>query len=199
MTAAAVLLVMQVVAVSVDVTLEDGGAVVSTHYRIRSNRDSVAFHAMRYGIAPIGSLIGSYPVELEETAGTYRFAIPVLARRVNVRYIYHVGGDGTRIPIFVPDHATDPDLTREIRIRVIGRGDNVAEGDGFPRWSRHPDGTLVATPANVPSFLHLPRADGPVPVSRIADLTVVALVVLGTLWWVGGRIRASRSPRPAAT
>lgn len=195
MTAAALLLLTQVVAVSVDVTFDDAGAVVTTNYRIRSDRDSVVFHAMRYSIAPIGYILGSYPVELEETAGTYRFAIPVLDRRVIVRYIYHVGGDGTRIPIFVPDHPTDPSLTRGIRIRVIGLEHDVAVADGFPRWTRSADGTLVATPANVPSFLHLPRADRPMPVSRIADLTVITLVVLGTVWWVGLRVRASRLAR----
>lgn len=199
MTAAiAVLALTQVVAVSIDVRPDETGTVVTANYRLRSPNDSVVFHAMRYSIAPIDFILGSYPVDLEESSGTYRFALPVLDRRIIVRYVYHVAGDGTRIPIFVPDQPTDPDSTRGIRIRVIGYGDNVRLADGFPRWSRQPDGSILATPANVPSFLHLPRRDGPIPASRVADVVVIALIAAGSGWWLATRLRA-RGPRQGTT
>jgi hypothetical protein len=120
--------------------------------------------------------------------GMYVLTVPATpGGRFEVSFRYEVSPRNSRMPVFVPDVPAIPGS--DIRIRIIGVSDDARLSDGFPRLRRGAGGDVVATPANLPSFIVVPPTAS-VSVNWIADMSVIALLVLSTsLFLARGRAR----------
>ncbi len=95
----------------------------------------------------------------------------------------------SRVPLFVPDRPSDPAAVDVVGIRVRGLGASAHLGGGFPRLTRAADGSARSSLANLPSFVLLPPEDVWVSTNRVADASVVLLLVLGTAVWIARQRR----------
>lgn len=134
---------------------------------------------------------GPVPWTLE--GGLYRVVAPAVPGDSTVfRLQYRFPAGTNRVPVFVPSVPTDPKSSRVI-IQVVGAAPTAGLGDTFPRFLRESDGSLVARPANVPSFVILPGERGGLYVNRVADLAVVLLLAGATGAWWFRRVRRRAS------
>lgn len=126
---------------------------------------------------------------LDTLPGLLRLRVPGPARD-SLTLSWRVVGAGERLPLFVPETPTRP-AESLVRLQVTGGTGGVAADRAFPRM-RAGQGGLVGRPENLPSFLRLPSREDRLTVDRVADWSVVFLVLLATGWWVWWRWAASR-------
>ena len=118
---------------------------------------------------------------VDTDAGSWRLALETRPEaEPTMSVTYRVLGNLERIPILSPRLPTDP-VQSAVEIRVSGapRG---ALADVFPRMTRLANGVLEARPANVPSFVRIPVV-GARSFNRWGDLSVLTLLVVGSVWW----------------
>lgn len=167
--------------VSADIEIDVAAGTARADYVLIT--DSTAVHFVALGSAAELSSEAGYPRWTRER-GLYRLtavALPGDTTAVHLRYRFPVGSD--RVPVFVPSVPSDPPLSR-ISIRILGAAPTTGLADAFPRVVREPDGSLLAQPANLPSFVIIPGARGGLYVNRGADLVVVLLLLAATAaWW----------------
>lgn len=174
---------VQLVAANIEIDVAAGTA--SAEYVLVV--DSAGFELVAMAAAAELAAAGE-PAPWIREGGLYRITATALAgdtTTFDLRYRFPVGAD--RVPVFVPSVPTDP-LRSRLTIRIRGAAPTAGLGDAFPRLSRDADGSLVARPANLPSFVIVPGARGGLYVNRVADLVVVLLLVGATAaWWLRRR------------
>lgn len=179
LTVAGVAAATQLVTVAVDVNIDSGRAVVDARYRFQGPIDSVRLVLIKLRGQSVRMLSTEWT--LRESAGLFEFGVAGAASSLPLHVRYEINGAVDRVPIFVPNIATDPGTSR-VEIRVVGAGD-ISVKDGFPRFRDDGRGGLVARPDNVPSLILLPRR-GSLSINRLADAMVAMLVAFGTAIWL---------------
>ena len=139
-------------------------------------------------------------VPVEGQGGAYRLRIRSQdVRRVVIFLHYCITGNLMRVPIFVPDAPAVPTQS-QIQIRISGVPQPNDLGAGLPRLERMVDGEVRAQPVNLPSLVVLPPTPELLSVDRTAELTVILLVLMGSLAWARVMARARRrQERPKDT
>lgn len=181
------LLSLQLVSAEINVDVPSGR--VEANYRIITTDDSIRLHAARLGGGNLVLDSAEGEASLITGRGLFRVTRPASrSAESSIRLVYVVErGDG-RIPIFAPDVPTEA-ASGAVRIRVVGVPESARVADGFPRMTRNPDGVIVASPANVPSFIILPPDGGGVGLNRLADVFVLLLMVMSSGLWLARRAR----------
>lgn len=180
----------------------DRTAELRASYRFRPGLDTARLTAARaegtrLELASVGGVTaetpGAGPVrwQLDTLPGLLRLRVPA-ADLDELTLTWRIeGATGERIPLFVPATPTRPAESR-VRIEVEGgEGVDLAAGRVFPRM-RTEGGLLVGSAENLPSFLLLPRRGETLTVDRLADWSVVLLVLVATGWWIAWRRREAR-------
>ena len=189
MTLALVLPLLSLQLVSAEIEVDVSSGRVEGTYRIITTADSVRFHAARQG----GGELISYSMGVGAGApvitglGLFQVTLPASGPAVSsIRLAYVVERDARRVPIFAPDVPTDAS-SGAVTIRVTGVPESARVADGFPRMIRNVDGVVVASPANVPSFIIIPPDEGGVGINRLADGFVLLLIVTSSGLWIARR------------
>lgn len=189
--AVAASLVAQLDSAAIEIELGDGEASVVASYAVTPHRESITFRAIRLFGQRLLLETTSPAGQLEERDGLYEWStsLPGAGSRV-ISLHYVVRGAVERVPLFVPD---TPTVSGEpvVGIRVTGSEGRDPQ-DGFPRMRPTGGGAIVATPANVPSFVSLPVHGTALSVNRLADRLVLSLLVTATGFWL---VRARREIR----
>lgn len=182
LVAVSVTATIQLVAVTIDVALEPNRAVVEGSYVFEDQADSVRFVLAKFAGQSVQITRDDW--RLRESDGLFELVLPGSRSPFDVQYT--VDGPVARIPLFVPDTPTEPG-GKPVEIRVHGVGD-VSLKDAFPRF-RESGGDLLAELDNVPSAIWLPSRRT-LSTNRVADLTVIVVLVMGTaLWLLRNRMR----------
>ncbi len=182
LVAVSVTATIQLVAVTIDVALEPNRAVVEGNYVFEDQADSVRFVLAKFAGQSVRITRDDW--RLRESDGLFELVLPGSRSPFDVQYT--VDGPVARIPLFVPDTPTEPG-GKPVEIRVRGVGD-VSLKDAFPRF-RESGGDLLAELDNVPSAIWLPSRRT-LSTNRVADLTVIVVLVMGTaLWLLRNRMR----------
>lgn len=170
-------------------------------YRFRPGLDTARLTAMRVEGGEVELLAVAAPGwRLDTLPGLLRLRVAPVPDSLALRW--RVTGGGERLPLFVPETPTRP-AESLVTLEVDGSAGRVDADRTFPRLQVAGDGSgrLVGRPENLPSFLRLPGREAGLTVDRIADGSVVLLVLLATGWWVWWRWAAARrradSPDPS--
>ncbi len=178
---------VQLDSATVEIELADTTAAVRAVYHAANLSDSsLRFVLMRIDGQTVTMTDGA-DLALSRTDGSLEFVISVPpGGRVETHVEYRVAGDLNRIPVFVPNVATDPRNSR-VELRVRGYSNTAALRDAFPRFVAD-GGTMISRPDNIPSFVLLPAGTG-LSTNRAADVFVLVLVVVGSLMWYLRQLR----------
>ncbi len=176
-----------------DITIDLTGAttVVEARYEWDEPFEFLTFNVIRLPRQAFRLIPGatSNTIEIDTLAGLYRVrltSVTSLNRTAVIRY--EVTGDTFRIPLAVPEIPTEPGVGR-VTITIGGLSSHVALSDGFPRLERRTDDYATAELDNVPSFVRLPPNVGDWSVNKLAEITVIMLVALASLYWLLRRRR----------
>jgi hypothetical protein len=173
----------QLLAADISIDLRADSALVEARYEILEPVDSVGFAVIRLQGQELHPLPGSPPITLS-TTGLYRFSVANAGapmQEVSLRYV--VRGDRARVPIAVPD-ASPVVEGAHVRMRVSGLASSASLDDGFPRLVPQVGGAAAATLETVPSFLRVPPDVPGWSINRLADASVIVLVLLATAFWL---------------
>lgn len=172
---------------------ESSTAELRATYRFRPGLDTARLTAMRVegGEVELLSAAGGSRWRLDTLPGLLRLRVGPVPDSLTLRW--RVRGGGERLPLFVPETPTRP-AESLVTLEVAGATDRVNADRAFPRLEAAGDGSgrLVGRPENLPSFLRLAAREAGLTVDRIADWSVVLLVLLATGWWVWWRWAAAR-------
>lgn len=176
-----------------------GTAELRATYRFRPGTDTARLSAIRIeGVEVEVTSVGGVSAETAGGSGV-RWRLDTLPGLLRVRVspapdsltlAWRLRGADDRLPLFVPETPTRPAESR-VLIEVRGGDFDLAAGRVFPRMERA-GGRLVGRPENLPSFLLLSPSDEVLTVDRVADWSVVLLVLVATGWWTVWRWRAAK-------
>lgn len=156
-------------------------------YRFRPGLDTARLTAMRVEGARV-EVAAAPGRRLDTLPGLLRLHVAPVPDTLTLAW--RVTGEGERLPLFVPETPTRP-AESLVRLEVAGATGGIAVDRVFPRMEPA-DGGLVGSPENLPTFLRLPSRDDGLTVDRMADGSVVFLVLFATGWWLWWRWRAAR-------
>jgi len=179
---------VQLMTAELNVQLDADTAFVTAEYAFAEAVEAVTFRAIRLRGQVVSVISSTRPLLSESDGGISRWRDT--SPRSPLTIEYSVAPYRDRVALIVPDQPSIPGVT-DIQIRVHGLSRDVSLVDGLPRMVRRDDGTVVSTPANLPSFLLLPT-DRVLPVARVADAIVLGLLVIGSAFWLVRR--TSRAP-----
>ena len=175
--------------------LPEDGAVRAFAIRIEHQTLSLA-EAERDGEPLPDAVVALTPVD-----GAYRIDVASDAPVV-VSYAVRnpVRGRLDRVPLFVAGREAEETVVQEVTapwlIRLEGDPDVLDALDlatSLPRFIRAGDGVVTATVSSVPGLLRLSRG-GALSFARVADFTVLALLLTGAIWtWRNARVRRERA------
>ena len=167
---------------SADIAIErtrDRAVVASVYVVSAAENQTVGFDAI--SLPGQALTLEGFGEPVERKAGLTRVVASVANERDTIRVNYVVTGPVERVPLFVPDVATVPGRS-EITIRVDGLAPGARLSDAFPRMEQETPTVGVGHPANIPSFVYVPRP-GPLSRARVADGCVIAVLLLASLFW----------------
>ena len=178
---------LQLASADVRITIDADSAVVNATYETRGTSDSLRFTIIRLRGQTLAVPIpqpDSQPVAVRELDGLTWVIITSTSGSPHTAHLrYTVTGDLSRIPIAVPDVATEPAASRVV-VRVVGWSATASLDETFPRFIREVDGSAVAHPANLPNFVRIPPERGRWTVSRLVQWFVVVLFAFTSFVWV---------------
>jgi hypothetical protein len=187
--------VPQLRAADVAIILDADSAIVEARYEFEPAVDTLTFNVIKVRgqqlrIRPVGNQATRMAVA--ELPGLYNIKVAQgMGDTPHVTLRYQITGQISRIPLPVPDSPLQPGAG-SVRITLTGVGREASLRDGFPRLTREPDGSVQAQLENFPGFVRLPPNRAEWSTSRLAEETVVLLVVAGTLYWL--HRRRARAP-----
>lgn len=186
---------------NVRIVLETSYAMVAATYRIDRSGDTLVFNAIRLpgqdlsvelAIGPAFDLEQLQRVELHQLVSPQGDS-----GSSYIRVRYRLDGDVSRIPLFIPNTDIPSGETR-IRFTIVGLSKDAALSDAFPDFHEEEDGSVVATPSELPSAILLPAAREKLPHENIA-LYVASLVAAGIVVYWAARVIERRRRRRRAT
>lgn len=164
---------------TIQVELTDSGATVVGLYRFDPAPDTVRLVLIRLP----GRRADRFAVDgasITEEPGLWRIAAPPDGEGT-LRISYQITGPSDRLPVPVPSVATGRD-DRRVGLRIKGLDPMVRIGDTFPRLAREATGDAVGALGNVPSVIHLGRANG-FRWLRLLEAGVTGLILIGSIGW----------------
>ncbi|GBD31661.1 hypothetical protein HRbin33_00620 [bacterium HR33] len=176
----------------IEVAVGASEARVSARYRILGPSDTLVLHAPRFPRSHLLLEEVAWPIYSVDTlAGLLRLTAvrQTAGGTAGLGIDYRIEGDISRIPIFVPEAPTSPPRSR-VTITIAGLSGRSIPRDRFPRLQLYSPGTLRANPDHLPSFVAL-LDSGAAAVPRIAEWSVLAVALAGTLLWLA-RLRKWR-------
>lgn len=166
---------------------------VTARYRVAGTGEALRFTAAR---SPSQEIRFTQPpagpaTTLDTLPGVFRLTTTGSGRRVDLELRYIARGDLSRIPVFVPEAYTDPGRSR-IAILVDGVPLERVARYTVPRFIRNPAGSYRATPDHLPSVIALVGATGALSIPALAQVSVLAIALGGTLAWLMAQLLARR-------
>lgn len=187
--------------VNVRIILERSYAMVAATYRIDRSGDTLVFNAIRLpgqdlnvelALGPTFDLEQRHRVELHQLVSPRGDS-----GTSNIRVRYRLAGDVSRIPVFIPNTEI-PSGTTRIRFSIVGLSKGSALEDAFPDFHAEENGSVVATPSELPSAILLPAARERLPHENIA-VYVAALLAAGIVVYWSARVMRRRRRRRRST
>ena len=186
----AVVVALQLGGADIAIVVTADSAVVEARYEFAAPVDTLTFYLIRLRDQDVEILPGGHGVDtlaVDELPGLTR--LTAYGSRLSARIRYVVTGDLSRIPIPVPDLATEAG-ERHVRLRVGGVSEAARLAEAFPRLEREEDGSAVARLNDLPSFVRLPPEANAWTLSRTSQVLVVVLLVAAAgSWLLWRRIR----------
>lgn len=183
-------LLAQVAAADISIDLGSDSALVDARYELVASVESVDLTLIRLKGQSLRFPSGNPPIT-SSARGLYRLNIehggePI--REACLQYV--VLGDLSRVPIAVPDLSPVAEGAR-VRVKVSGLSRTASLEDGFPRLIPQVPGRAAAELETVPNFLRAPPDARSWSVNRLADTSVLVMVLFATaIWLVRRRVRA---------
>lgn len=179
----------------IHIGLTGDSAHVAARYRIADAGSSIRFNALRVASQNLWlhRPLTDARLRLDTLPGLFRLTAGGLGRTVGLELRYTVSGDLSRIPLFVPEAPTAPGQSR-INILVDGLAPERVARFMVPRFTREPGGPWRATPDHLPSLVALVKPERGLPVPALAQASVLAVALGGTLAWLLARLAARRTP-----
>jgi len=178
---------------------EAGDATVHATYTVAgaASLDLLLLRLMGQDVDLHRATVSGRPAAAGSEATALRLTATALPETTVVEVDYRVSGGLDRIPVFVPSVPTRPP-SGAVRILVTGYDPTRLAALAMPRFTRAPDGTLIASLEHVPSLVAVLAEDGAIPVPWIAEVAVLVIALGGTGFWVARLARGRRRTREAA-
>lgn len=174
----------QLVGANVSVLIDGDTARVTARYQLQHD-GPFAYRAPRIPRQSIHWYLQPVPFPVDSLSGLLRIrAIGAVRDTVIFHFSYAVTGRLGRIPLLVPDIPTDPATVPAITLTVRGVPGFANLQNGFPRMARRVDGSVISSPANLPSFLVVPLRSQRFSTDRVADAFVIVLLMFASGFWV---------------
>lgn len=184
--------------VNVRIILERSYAMVAATYRIDRSGDTLIFNAIRLPGQDLSvelALGPTFDLEQFQRVELHQLMSPEGdSGTSNIRIRYRLDGDVSRIPVFIPNTEIPGEAAR-MRFTIVGLSKDAALEDAFPDFHTEEDGSVVATPSELPSAILLPAARERLPHENIA-VYVAALLAAGIVVYWSARVMRQRRRRP---
>ncbi len=171
----------------VTIQIEADSAFVEARYEFEQVQDSLTFFVIKLRGQQLEFIADDEQSQYLTAFGlSGMYSLSVARQRSDSHQItlrYRITGEISRIPIAVSDVPFESGSVG-VHIAVRGVSPNASLRDGFPRLSWASDGSAMLDLDNLPSFVRLPPSQGEWSANWIADLAVVLLVLVSSLYWL---------------